>query len=181
MNTTPRKMTADTLNALKGWPSPYAVDYDTEFDASLAGERLPAGSVVRLSAAGSYLRGIGNDVAMPMFLFNNSDDPDVVNYGGDPATDKGAWVAFGPTGKAMALPAVGGLELVSTQFVAGQSYTCNTLLTSPADGAANAGKLTPGVRGTNTICGMVSRSGVQNNGYGHDAVAFWPMVIFPTV
>jgi len=178
MNTNPRQMTADTLNALKGWPNPYAVDYEAEFDASLASTRVPAGSVVHLTAGGKYLLGVGNLNVMPLFTFNNSNDPDVVNYGGNPATDRRAWVPFGPTGMAMALPACGAYELVTTQYVTGQSYVPNTPLTSALAGG-NAGKVGPGVIGTNMIVGFVSRVGLQDNGYGHQAVAFWPFPVFP--
>jgi hypothetical protein len=169
-------MTAYTLNALKGWPAPAAVDFNTEFDPSIV-TWVPPGSVVHLNANGQYDLGVGNLAVMPLFMFNASDDPDVVNNnGGDPSTDKGAYVPINPTGQAMALVAVGAYELVSTAFVAG-SYPPNTPLTSPTSGA-NAGLLTAGTLYTNMIVGFVSR-GIVDNGYGSDAVAFWPFPVFP--
>jgi len=172
----PRQMTANTLNALKGWPQPAAVDFHTEFAESISSVVL-AGSVVHLNASGKYELGVGTDSVMPLFTFNNSDDPDVVNEGGDPATEKGVWVAINPTGQAMALVAVGPYELVSTAYVDG-AYEPNDPLTSDKAGA-DAGKLKVGTLYTDMIVGLVSR-GVVDNGYGHNAVAFWPHPVFPT-
>lgn len=175
----PRQMTANTLNALKGWPQPAAVDFHTEFDDGvfdILDEVLP-GSVVHLNDEGKYALGVGNDKVMPLFMFNGSNDPDVQNEGGDPATEKGAWIPINPTGQAMSLVAIGAYELVSTAFVAG-TYDPNDPLTSAKTGA-DAGKLAVGTMYTNMIVGLVSR-GVVDNGYGHDAVAFWPFPVFPT-
>jgi len=171
----PRQMTANTLNALKGWPQMAAVDYHTEFAASITSEVLP-GSVVHLDSDGKYALGVGTDPVMPLFMFNGSTDPDVVNEAGDPATEKGVWVPINPTGQAMALVAVGAYELVSTTFVDG-TYNPNDPLTS-ADSGDDAGKLDVGTLYTDMIVGFVSR-GVVDNGYGHDAVAFWPFPVFP--
>lgn len=171
----PRQMTAYTLNALKGWPQPAAVDYHTEFADDIVDTVLP-GSVVHLDSEGKYALGVGTDAVMPLFMFNGSDDPDVKNEGGDPATEKGVWVAINPTGQAMALVAVGAYELVSTAFVSGQ-YDPNDPLTSDKTGA-DAGKLKVGTLYTDMVVGIVSR-GVVDNGYGHDAVAFWPFPVFP--
>lgn len=172
----PRQMTAYTLNALKGWPQPAAVDFHTEFDESVTVEVLP-GSVVHLNSDGKYELGVGTLSVMPLFMFNGSHDPDVLNEGGDPATEKGVFIPINPTGQAMALVAVGAYELVSTAFVAG-TYEPNDPLTSDLSGS-NAGKLKVGTLYTDMIVGIVSR-GVVDNGYGHDAVAFWPFPVFPT-
>jgi len=174
-------MTANTLNALKGWPQMAAVDFEAEFDGGISADDLPvlAGSVVQLNGSGKFILGVGNDAVMPLFTFNNSDDPDVANDGGDAATEKGVWVPIGPTGKALAFPAVIAAELVSTAYVSGQTFTPNTFLTANKSGGASPGKLRPGTRYTNMIVGVVSR-GVVDNGYGHNGVAFWPFPIFPT-
>lgn len=175
----PRQMTANTLNALKGWPQPAAVDFHTEFADSVFQilSVVLAGSVVHLNSSGQYELGVGTDAVMPLFMFNSSDDPDVENGAGDPATDKGVFVPINPTGQAMALVAVGAYELVTTAFVSG-TYNPNDPLTSDKTGA-NAGKVKVGVLYTDMIVGIVSR-GVVDNGYGHDAVAFWPFPVFPT-
>lgn len=172
----PRQMTANTLNALKGWPQPSAVDFHTEFDSSITTEVLP-GSVVHVGPAGTYLLGVGTSKVMPLFMFNGSNDPDVINDGGDASTTKGVFIAINPTGQAMALVAVGAYELVSTAFVAG-TYNPNDHLTSDLVGG-NAGLLKVGTCYTDTIVGVVSR-GIVDNGYGYDAVAFWPWYIPPT-
>ena len=178
----PRQMTANTLNALKGWPSQSAVDFHAKFDAVqlAASEPILAGTVVSLGSDGEFEIGVGGVAEgnrMPLFLFNNSDEPDVANDGGDAGAggDKGVWVPVSPTGQAMALVATGAYELTSTQYVAGGNIGVpNTPLYSPYYGAANEGKLDDGAWGdANTIVGIVSR-GVVDNGYGHNAVAFWP-------
>jgi hypothetical protein len=175
----PRRMTANTLNALKGWPNMNAVDYSTGFASSIPAGDLPilAGSVVSLDPSGNFILGVGQNAVMPMFLFNNSDDPDVTNDGGDAATEKGVWIAMSPTGQAMALVAVGAYELVSTAFVPG-SYPPNTPLTADLSGGGDPGLLQAGVLYTDMIVGIVSR-GKVNNGYGREALAFWPCPVFP--
>ncbi len=177
--TAPRQMTAYTLNALKGWPQPAAVDFHTTFDPTVVDDDavVLAGSVAHLSSAGQYLLGLGAKTVMPLFMFNSSDDPDVVNDGGDASTTKGVFVPINPTGQAMSLVAVGAYELVSTAFVAG-SYPPNTHLTSRLSPDATAGQLRSGTLWTPTICGVVSR-GVVDNGYGYDALAFWPQYLPP--
>ena len=170
----PTQMVAETLNALKGWPRPNAVDFTAKLDPSIT-DRLPPGSVVHVSSVGTYLPGVGTLNVMPLFIFQSSDDLDVVNEGGDPATDKGVWVAINPTGEIMGLVAIGAYELVTTTYDDTQNYPPNTLLTSPltAGGSVDAGMLTVGTLGTELICGVTSR-GVVDNGYGTDALAFWP-------
>jgi len=83
-----------------------------------------------------------------------------------------------PTGQAMALVAIGAYELVSTAFVSG-SYAISQPLTANISGRAAPGKLRGGTLYTNMIVGFVSR-GVVDNGYGQNALAFWPFPVFPT-
>ena len=182
----PRQMTANTLNALKGWPSQSAVDFHSKFDATqlAASEPILAGTVVSLGADGEFEIGVGDLDRMPLFLFNNSDDPDVENPGGDAGAggDKGVWVPVAPTGQAMALVAVGAYELTSTQFVTGGNIDVpNTPLTADKYGEANEGKLNDTTWGSGeTVVGVVSR-GVVDNGYGHDSVAFWPYFLAASI
>lgn len=175
----PRQMTQHTLNALKGWPSPHAVDHAAVLSESIPEANLPVlgGSVVRLNAAGKYELGVGTLKVMPLFLFQNSDDPDVQNDGGDPATEKGVFIGITPSGKIMALVATGAYELTSTEFV-DDTYAPNDPLTADISGG-NAGKIKKGVIYTDMIVGLVSR-GKVDNGFGFDAVAFWPTPVFPT-
>lgn len=176
----PRQMTANTLNALKGWPQMNAVDYHAEFAPAIPSGDLPvlAGSVVSLNSAGNFILGVGTTSVMPLFLFNNSDDPDVSNDGGDASTDAGVFIPISPTGQAMALVAVGAYELVSTAYV-NAAYAPNDPLTADLSGGGAPGKLQAGTLYTDMIVGIVSR-GVVDNGYGKNALAFWPFPVFPT-
>lgn len=175
------QMTEKTLNAEKGWPHQAAVDYHAKFADSVFDlvDRVEQGSCVHLNASGEYELGVGTLEAMPMFTFQASDDPDVSNDGGDPATKKGAFLPISPSGNVMALVAIGAYELVSTAYDTDNpgDYVINALLTSPV-ATDLAGKLVIGDRGTDTICGQISQ-GLINNGYGYSAVAFWPLVIYP--
>jgi hypothetical protein len=175
----PRQMTANTLNALKGWPQMNAVDYHASFDSSIPAGDFPvlSGTVVSLNSSGNYVLGVGDTVAIPMFLFNNSDDPDVSNDGGDASTTPGVFIPITPTGQALALVGVGAYELVSTAYVPG-AYAPNTPLTADLSGGAAPGKLRAGTLYTDTIVGFVSR-GVVDNGYGKSALAFWPFPVMP--
>lgn len=174
----PRDMTSQTLNALKGWPHMAAVDFSAKFSATILAARVPAGAVVSLNPSVEYVLGVGNTNRMPLFTFNASDDPDVVNDGGDPTTEKGVWVGMTPSGAALAFPAVIAAELVSTNYDTDNpaDYVPNAKLTSPVEVSALAGKLVLGTLGTHTIVGVVSQ-GIVNNGYGTDAVAFWPVFL----
>jgi len=177
--TAPRQMTAFTLNALKGWPQPAAVDFHTTYDPTLLtpGTVVLAGAVCHLTDAGQYVLGLGSKACMPLFMFNSSDDPDVINDGGDASITRGVFVPINPTGQSMSLVAVGAYELVSTAFVAA-TYLPNDKLKSTLSPAADAGQLQKGILWTDTICGVVSR-GVVDNGYGYDAIAFWPVFLPP--
>ena len=177
----PKQMTAETLNALKGWPSPHALDFPGRLDSAIT-ERVPAGSVVHLNSAGNFAMGVGSNSVMPMFIFQDSDDPDVTNPAPDPSTQRGAFVPVSPTGVLMALVATGAYELTSTNFKTGQTYNPNTPLTAPTGNdptSGDAGQLEPGTLYTDMIVGLVSR-GVVDNGYGFSALAFWPHPVFPT-
>lgn len=175
----PRQMTAYTLNALKGWPQPAAVDFNTTYDPSIIadGAVVLAGSVAHLSSAGQYLLGVGSKAVMPLFMFNSSDDPDVINDGGDASTTRGVFVPINPTGQAMSLVGIGAYELTSTAFVP-DNYLPNDHLTSKLSPDATAGQLRKATLWIDTVVGVVSR-GVVDNGYGFDAVAFWPQYLPP--
>ena len=196
----PKKMTQHTLNALKGWPSQSALDYSASLAAGYLADTtftvLPEGSVVHLNSTGYFEPGIGTLTAMPLFTFQSSSDPDVMNYGGTPATDIGAFVAVQPSGVIMALVATGAYELVSTNVdltnFTSASYPPNTPLTSvqwtgtsagaakPASSAnPTPGTLKPGTLTSHTICGIVSR-GIVGNGYLNDNPAYVPTANLPS-
>lgn len=179
-----RKMTTHTLNPAKGWPRPSALDFATTFNttqlAAITGGVAFAGRCVHLDSAGQYRFGVANR-QMAMFIFQNSDDADVSNYGGDAATEVGVWVATAPTGKMMALVAVGAYELETTEFDDTQAYAPNQTLTAATGTTlATAGVLTnqSAVPYTNAVCGVVSR-GELTNSFGKQVLCFWP-VYLPT-
>jgi len=180
--TLPRQMTTHTLEAIKGWPSPHAVDFAAKLSANVTFSPVYAGRVVHLNAAGEFEMGLP-DVSraghMAIFLFQNSDDPDVANAGGDPTTDAGVWVPVSPTGVMMGLPAKGAYELASTEFVPEAivgTYEPGDCLTAVNDNAtaATGGVIYKGIAYDVPICGTVSR-GVSTNSHGRSELAFWPV------
>jgi len=182
----PRQMTAHTLEAPKGWPNPHAVDFAAKFSAAqlaaVSGGVAFAGRVVHLNNSGEYEFGVGNR-HMAIFLFNNSDDPDVENPGGDPATIAGAWIPVAPTGKMMGLVAAGAYELASTEFDSARTYNPNDCLTAVTGTTlATCGVLTnaSATPYTNPVCGVVSRgrtSSSAKNSHGVAELYFWPVYL----
>lgn len=175
----PTSMTAHTLDARKGWPRPNAVDYDAKFnttDLATVGTAY-AGRCVHVHSDGTFKYGVSG-AQMPLFLFVSSNDADVSNYGGDPASEAGAWVPVAPIGKMMALVAIGAYELETTEFTGSvSSYVPNDLLTSATGTGSDAGKVARGgTQYTNAIVGVVSRAGYTNS-HGKSAVAFWPVYL----
>lgn len=179
---TPRQMTTHTLDAIKGWPSPHAVDFAAKLSANVTIDPVFAGRVAHLNNSGEYEMGLP-DVSRaghtPIFLFQNSDDPDVSNPGGNPATEAGVWVAVSPTGKIMGLVAHGAYELESTEFEPAAdvgTYNPGDCLTAVANNsnATTGGRITKGTAYDVPLCGTVSR-GVRTNSHGRAALAFWPV------
>lgn len=179
----PRQMTAHSLDAIKGWPSPHAVDFAAKLSTNVTIDPVFAGRCVHLNAAGDYEMGLP-DVSraghMAIFLFQNSDDPDVANDGGDAATEAGVWVPTAPTGVMMGLVAAGAFELEDTEFEAeatAGTYVPGDCLTATASNtvAATGGRITRNsvVAYDVPICGVVSR-GVANNAHGRSCLYFWP-------
>jgi hypothetical protein len=182
----PRQMTAHTLEAPKGWPSPNAVDFQAPVNATvlstITGGVVFAGRCVHLNNSGEFELGVSG-TQMPLFLFNNSDDPDVENPGGDPATVAGAWVATAPTGKLLALVAKGAYELATTEFVTNRTYNPNDLLYAPTGTTlATSGVLTNGSTAypATSVVGVVSRGRTSSsaaNSHGVAELFFWPVFL----
>jgi hypothetical protein len=177
-------MTAHTLEALKGWPSQSAVDFSAKISANVTFD-VPSGRCMSLNASGELETGIpavspaGKKIIMPIFLFPNSDDPDVANPGGI-ADGPGGFVAVSPTGKVMGLVGAGAYELETTEYLASdaanivpnsafQSVQANTTL-------ATGGLLSLGTPYTNAIVGIASRA-PRTNHHGVSVVSFWPYVL----
>lgn len=124
--------------------------------------------------------GLDQDSVMPLFMWANSTDPDVQNYGGDPATERNTWVSIMPHpdgNQALFLVAGGDFELASSQYKSNDNFGHNDFLTSATTGA-DAGKVELGTVYTDMICGQVSR-GFAPNGHGGTSLFFWSRAIPP--
>ena len=182
----PRRMTAHTLEAPKGWPSPHAVDFyapiASSVTAAISGGVVFAGRVVHLNSTDEFEMGV-TDRSMAVFLFQNSDDPDVENDGGTLSTDYGAWSAVSPSGKIGGLVAKGAYELASTEFDSTRTYVPNDCLTAATGTTlATAGVLTnaSATPYTNPVCGVVSRGRTPTsaaNSHGVAELYFWPVYL----
>lgn len=180
----PVQMTTHTLEAPKGWPSPHAVDFVSKISANVTIDPVFAGRVVHLNASGEFEMGLPNVSKaghMPIFLFQNSNDPDVQNDGGNAAVDKGVWVPIAPVGNIMGLVAAGAYELESTEFepaATAGAYVPGDVLSATADNAnaVTGGRITRNsiVAYEDPLCGVVSR-GVFENSHQRNALAFWPV------
>lgn len=189
----PRQMTAHSLEAKKGWPSPHAVDFSAKFatsgtNALIDGYVAFAGSLVSLDSSGNFVFGLA-DAAMPMWLLQNSDDPDIENPGGTLLTGasgtSGAWASVAPTGVITALPAAGAYELATTEF-SGTGYAPNDPLMP--DAASNDGDhvqrgkvdeyawAAGHAASQPDIVGIVSKA-EANNSHGVSEVSFWPVYL----
>lgn len=154
----PRQMSDHGLEAPKGWPAPHAVDYTAQFDATqlstISGNVAFAGRCVSLGTDGEFEFGC-TARRMPMWLLQNSDDPDVANSGGSPSTDPHVWVAVAPSGWMNALVAAGAFELATTEFDTSKTYVTNDLLYA-ATGTTLA------------TAGVLTNAGISS--------AFWPAI-----
>jgi len=183
----PRQMTEHTLEVTKGWFEPAAVDYQAKVDMTvlnaISGGIVFGGRCVHLASDGEFELGCSG-TQMPMWLRENSCDPDVSNYGGDPQTRAGAWVAGGPRRYNNALPAKGAYEMRTTEFDATLNYAYNDLLyAATGTTLATAGVMTNAGIGSAfwpavAACGVVSVGRVPTsakNIHGIAELSFWPV------
>lgn len=167
-------MYEQALDVLKGWFHLAALDKSAKLASTLlaGATAVPAGRVAVLNDDGEFvLDRIGGTVtasrtAMPIFLWNGSNHPDVYNDGTSPtAIDNTGnsivnWIGISPTGVMSGLVATGGYELQTTEFDSTQTYHANTPLTATRgnnsaalDGILTSATATPY---TNWICGICS-------------------------
>lgn len=176
-----RKITSHMLDAPKGWPSPYAVDFKAPFNSTALGNLTDGaafeGRCVHLNANGEYEYGV-TAFQMPLFLLNNSDDADVSNYGGDINQEKGAWNKLWPRGGMAALVAAGAYELATTEYDTALDYKPNDHLSAATGTSSSAGKLVNNHSPypATSIVGVVSR-GVVKWANGKDQLFFWPVYL----
>jgi hypothetical protein len=166
-------MNDHTLDALKGWPSPYAVDHVA---SAASGVTVTAGNVVTLDASGNYVLGFTAATlqGVAMFAFQNSSDPDVANDGGLTSTAAGsanAWVPVAPVGGIMALVATGAYELESTEFDAAFAPAIGSTMSADTDG-----ELIAGTAYTHSLCGVVSAA-KSDNSHGVSSIKFFPVYL----
>jgi len=188
-------MTAHTLEAPKGWPSPHAVDFAAKLSANVTVDPVFAGRCVHVNDAGEYELGVptaapaAGKIYMPVWLFQNSDDPDVSNDGGitgSESDEPGGWMAVAPTGVIMGLVGAGSYELETTEFEPesslGSSYAPNDSLTAinANTNAVTGGRMTKGIPYTDPIVGIVSRA-VFVNSHRKNSLGFWPHILTPSV
>lgn len=182
----PSQMFEHTLNPLKGWPSPHAVDFSGKLHSDVTIDPLPAGRCVHVAEIEAVAYGPGTsggvalfktgveDTQMGIFLLQGSDAYDVANPGG---TD---WYAVAPKGVMSGLVAVGAYELETTEYDTAQTYSPNDVLRAVSNDVDDTPE-TGGGTLTNdadvyvdAIVGVVSR-GAYTNAYGKSALAFWPV------
>lgn len=185
----PSQMFKHTLNPLKGWPSPTALDFTGKLHSAVTIDPLPAGRCVHVDSLEAVTYGPGTSGGTPLFktgvegtemgifLFQGSADFDVANPGG---TD---YYAIAPKGIMSGLVATGAYELETTEYDTGQDYSPNDLLKANVDDADDTPETGGGcltndgvVVYVDAVVGVVSR-GTYTNAYGQSALAFWPVYL----
>lgn len=159
---TPAQMFDHELNAVKGWPSPYAVDKRVQADTGVTG--IVAGMCLRVdSTTGKANRGSTNG-DMGLFVFQSQNDFDV---NGDVGNIIGNWMNC--------LVAIGAYELETTEYM-GVGFDPNAPLTAHNTADANRGKLkVTTLNSSDNIVGVVSEAGPLTNEFGKEVVRFWPV------
>jgi len=190
-------MFEQALDAVKGWFHLSALDKSAKLNNDLltSATVVPAGRVAVLDDVGEFIlnRAAGatlttRETAMPIFLWNGSDHPDVYNDGTSPTTATVHWYGISPTGVMSGLVATGGYELQTTEFNTALTYLVNQPLTASNLGVlTNAGITQFGtwicgicsshVQGDNQVTGTVQTaapgSPVGLNAHGVAVLTFW--------
>lgn len=187
--TAPSQMYRHTLNPLKGWPSPHAVDFAGKLHSAVTISPLPAGRCVHVHSVEAVSYGPGTSGGTPLFktgviaaqmgifLLQGSADLDVANDGG---TD---WYPIAPKGIMSGLVANGAYELETTEFDTAQTYAVNEPLRAISADTNTSATVGGGCLtnqsvtvGSNAVVGVVSR-GTYTNAYGQTVLAFWPVYV----
>ena len=183
------------LDPLKGWFHLAALDHSAKLDATLlaSATATPAGRVAVINDVGEFVlnrTGLSRNelTAMPIFLWNGSDHPDVYNDGTSPVTGTVHWYGIAPTGVMSGLVATGGYELQTTEFDGTQAYLPNDLLTASTAGILTnqsvtvlatwiCGVASSHVQGDNQVTGTVQAASpgcpVGLNAHGVEVLSFW--------
>lgn len=164
------QMFTNRLNPLKGWPSPYALDY-VAYPAP--GVDIKPGSCCSLNNQGQLVLGARRH-HMPLFVIQGTQSHDVVRV------HTTVWHTVTPSGKINCLVATGAYELQTTEFDSTQTYNFNDPLRTLADGRlTNQGVVlasqtnTPNTNST-AVVGIVSQP-VMRDATGSMVLSFWPV------
>ena len=150
------------LNALKGWPGPWALDKDADLEAD---ETIYKGMCIYINASGNFQAGLECG-SMPIIAVRNSDGSDV-------RTSPGNMTG----GKMTGIVVTGGYEIETTEFDEDLSYPPNTALTATNTGT-DRGEITVGTFYDDTILGVVS-DGVVTAPYSQSMLRFWSYFLPP--
>jgi hypothetical protein len=152
------------LGAVKGWPSPYAVDKRVQAGSGVTG--IVPGMCLKLDpTTGLASRGTVNG-AMGLFVWQGQDHFDV---NGDVGNIIG--------GNMNCLVATGAYELETTEFT-GVGFNPNVPLTAVNAGGATQGKLqATTIGGGLNIVGVVSEAGPLTNEFAKTVIRFWPVYL----
>lgn len=182
------QMFEQALDAIKGWFHLAALDKSAPLSNALltGATSVPAGRVAVLNDDGEFVLDrstITNQyTAMPIFLWQGKDHPDVYNDGTSPITDVVHYYGILPNGVMSGLVATGGYELQTTEFDDEQTYLPNDLLTADSDGILTNAAVTPY---DTWICGLASwhvqgdnqgaaaTGPVGTNAHGVETLTFW--------
>lgn len=158
----PRQMFDHVLDALKGWFDLSALDYTSKISANVSFRPVYAGRCVHLNDDGEFEMGCtGNQV--PLFLFQNSDDPDVSNEDLGPTLDKIEGGAIGGIRKHInAWVGLGAYEITTTEFDSDQTYLPNDPLRAVADNdnSTTGGRITN--QGVVTVASLLATGSTGN-------------------
>jgi len=165
---TPAQMFDHTLDARKGWPSPYALDKSKEIASGETG--ILSGMVVHIDPTTDKIkRGCpfnASWAAMPIFAFPNQHDFDVSSDVGNISG-----------GVLVGLVGVGAYELESTEYT-GVGYNPNIPLTVDNTPGATLGKLVATtLNSTDLVVGIVSDKGPLTNENKKTYIRFWPVYL----
>jgi hypothetical protein len=159
---TPGQVFTHQLNAVKGWPSPYALDFRATISPTNA-VQFNAGMGAYLDESGNFRIG-SNPGAVTIFLRQGINDFDV---NGDVGNITGSASGLVYSG----LVSLGSYEVWTTEFVT-DTYIPNDYLTVSNAGGGNTGKVTECNAYEAQVCGIVSR-GEFTNQNGVPCLQFW--------
>lgn len=184
--TRPRDAYKHTLDPIKGWMPKYNLTKVAKLSDEVTLDPVYEGRVTHLDSAGEFQMGCTGH-QMPIFLLDDSDDPDVEAEAGD--NDRPVI----PSEKRMVgIPGIAGIEMATTEFDQDQDYAPNDLLRAVASNTlATGGRLTNqgiikvasatpasatavvGIVSGGLINGRVISGGIYQNSHKQSVLAFW--------